>query len=69
MFKDGEMQVGSWIKMKGIRAWRGGVEIMEEISPSLRTVENTGKRVKMGKRKVPSSEEKDAEGQWRGVHY
>lgn len=31
ILKDGEMQVGLWIKMKEIKAWRGGVEIMEEI--------------------------------------
>lgn len=35
MFKEGEMQEGSWIKVKGIKAWRGGVEIMEEIHQPL----------------------------------
>lgn len=28
---DGEMQVGLWIKMKEMKAWRGRVEVMEEV--------------------------------------
>lgn len=35
MCKDGEMQVGAWLRMKGIKARTGGVEMTEETPQAL----------------------------------
>lgn len=58
MCKDGEMQVGAWLRMKGIKAQTGGVEMMEETPQALGRSE--GQTTGLNWAKVPSSEARDA---------